>query len=198
MDARLGEAHPRHGRAHVRCRDPFIPPKGDSCLVKNIPVELLSRMFQFGTGGWANGDVQNLTTNHACTLERVSQSSSDARLPYPFFPTAVFPLCQHWRHAAISIASLWASISPVSQPPFQHVAALLERSKRLPIDLCVHFTSQEDGGPRITLLVARYTCTVDFLIMHSSMHYEITTKSIQLFAESVQNPNMHYENFYAL
>jgi hypothetical protein len=40
--------------------------------------------------------------------------------------------------------------------------------------------------------------TVDYLIMHSSMHYEITTKSIQLFAESVQNPNMHYENFYAL
>ena len=34
--------------------------------------------------------------------------------------------------------------------------------------------------------------------MHSSMHYEITTKSIQLFAESVQNPNMHYEIFYAL
>jgi hypothetical protein len=33
--------------------------------------------------------------------------------------------------------------------------------------------------------------TVDYLIMHSSMHYEITTKSIQLFAESVQNPNMH-------
>ena len=34
--------------------------------------------------------------------------------------------------------------------------------------------------------------------MHSSMYYEITTKSIQLFAESVQNPNMHYEIFYAL
>ena len=32
--------------------------------------------------------------------------------------------------------------------------------------------------------------------MHSSMHYEITTKSNQLFAESVQN-NMHYEIFYA-
>jgi hypothetical protein len=32
--------------------------------------------------------------------------------------------------------------------------------------------------------------------MHSSMHYEITTKSIQLFAESVQNPNMHYEIVY--
>ena len=45
---------------------------------------------------------------------------------------------------------------------------------------------------------AQELSTVDLLIMHSSMHYEITTKSIQLFAESVQNPNMHYEIFYAL
>ena len=30
------------------------------------------------------------------------------------------------------------------------------------------------------------------------MHYEITTKSNQLFAESVQNPNMHYEKVFCV
>jgi hypothetical protein len=42
------------------------------------------------------------------------------------------------------------------------------------------------------------TGTVDMLIMHSSMHYEIANKTRLFFAESVQNPNMHYELFYAL
>ena len=40
----------------------------------------------------------------------------------------------------------------------------------------------------ISLFKSMLGGTVDLLIMHSSMHYEITTKSIQLFAESVQNP----------
>jgi hypothetical protein len=61
------------------------------------------------------------------------------------------------------------------------------------VDLQVDTTvGGEPGNPTLN------EDTVDYLIMHSSMHYEITTKSIQLFAESVQNPNMHYENFYAL
>ena len=181
LHPRLGGEHPR--REDFRHRSPLIPPKGDSCPVKNIPVELLSRIFQFGTEDRAHGDVQDLTTNHACNepfrlergntddhgatdgeinteskaeegagdvdltddIEKIGQSSSDARLPHPF-PILVSHVCQHWRSAAVSTASLWTSItiSPVSQPQFQHVAALLKRSKCLPIDVCVHFRSQED------------------------------------------------------
>ena len=94
----------------------------------------------------------------------------------------------------------WLDIFPDSLEPqvmYIHSDGILvaQAAGGLPWDINV------DNSPTPEITQKQFTfltCTVDLPIMHSSMHYEITTKSIQLFAKSVQNPNMHYEIFYAL
>lgn len=142
------------------------------------------------------GDV-----HFADDTEEIGQPSGDApsRLLHPF-QTVVAHVCQHWRNAAISTASLWTSItiSPVSQPPYQHVVALLERSKRLLIDIRIRFGSEEhdihsplESTPAMTGLELLSSLLVAHI--HRWRSFEVWAVSLQqmyTFLHAVSHPTV--------
>ncbi|KAF8555627.1 hypothetical protein OG21DRAFT_1507524 [Imleria badia] len=155
----------------------FVPPRSDLRSTRNLPIEILSHVFEFGfeESDSLHGDAQEFKTNQCCedaelgNVENVIDSdgtvnqeneaeqetgregpthemreiSDGTRIPLSF-PIVVSHVCQHWRDAALSTASLWTNVivSPVSRPPYPHVAAFLERSKCLPIDIRVRLKPQ--------------------------------------------------------
>jgi hypothetical protein len=65
------------------------------------------------------------------------------------FQTVVSLVCSHWRNVAFSTPSLWTTIevTPEAHPPYQPVSMWLERSKGLPIDICVDCERLEAEPP---------------------------------------------------
>ncbi|KAF8432675.1 hypothetical protein L210DRAFT_1059319 [Boletus edulis BED1] len=89
----------------------FVPPKGGICLINNLPLELLSYIFTFGS------------------------TSFNVSLPFSF----VSRVCRRWRNIALLAPSLWTTIVVTlkARTSYKRVSTLLERSKSLPIDILV-------------------------------------------------------------
>ena len=218
LPVRLGGKPPsQQNCTRFRYHNPLIPPKGDSRPIKKLPIELLSRIFQFGTEDeWRRG-VQDPVTIRASSgsyyriqlgevddnapttdgIEQLTQSSSDARLTCPL-QIAVSHVCQVWRSAAISTASLWTNIivTPVSRPPYQQLTAFLERSKCLPINICLRFEPKKRILPstfEATHSVADLELLYSLLIpyVHRWRFVEVRTVSneqMYVFLSAVSDP----------
>ena len=109
--------------------NPFIPPKGDICFIKNLPPELLSRIFEVGS---AENDSEGDGEKNA---DAIGSSA-----PWLSFQIVVSHVCRHWRNVAISAPSLWTRIDVTleARPLYESVSTRLERSKGLPIDIHVN------------------------------------------------------------
>ena len=117
--------------------NPFVPPKGDICFIKNIPPELLSRIFEVGSEG---NDSEDDEGEEGDKEETDAIGSSDFPAPWLLFQIVVSHVCRHWRNVAFSTPSLWTSILVTleARPPYESVLTRLERSKGLPIDIYVN------------------------------------------------------------
>ncbi|KAG6379284.1 hypothetical protein JVT61DRAFT_11739 [Boletus reticuloceps] len=109
--------------------------------------------------------------NLADDVEHIGRPSSDVHLLLQLFLILVSHVCQHWRNLAISTPSLWTSISisPISRPPYQHLAIFLTRSKCLRLDIRIRLGSQERGVRRkieSTLSMAETKLLFSLLVVH--------------------------------
>ena len=131
--------------------NPFVPPKGDICFIKNLPPELLSRIFEVGS---AENDSEG---GGAEETDAIRSSAGPA--PWLSFQIVVSHVCRHWRNVAISAPFLWTRIDVTleERPPYESVSTRLERSKGLPIDIYVNcdvkLPSDADLGFLFPLLI---------------------------------------------
>ncbi|KAI6007495.1 hypothetical protein EDC04DRAFT_2582764 [Pisolithus marmoratus] len=79
------------------------------------------------------------------------RSGYDSELPsdsevLSSFQVIVSHVCRHWRTVALETPSLWTTIKVSSgdRPPFERVTAFLERSKSLPLDICIDSVFPDD------------------------------------------------------
>ncbi|KAF8432723.1 hypothetical protein L210DRAFT_3557703 [Boletus edulis BED1] len=121
--------------------NPFVPPKGGICLINNLPLELLSYIFAFGStdDGIENEEDTHDHHDHQTTDIFAESESSNVSLPFTF---VVSHVCRRWRNIALLTPSFWTTIVVTlkARPPYERVSTLLKRSKSLPIDIFV--TSQ--------------------------------------------------------
>lgn len=101
--------------------------------------------------GEQKGQIQEEKGEHETKV--IKEEGSDAeceRSEYPSglshnseiclpFQIVVSQVCRHWRTLALGTSSLWTRIevSCTHQPPYEQVIAFLERSKSLPLDICI-------------------------------------------------------------
>ncbi|KIJ61105.1 hypothetical protein HYDPIDRAFT_42886 [Hydnomerulius pinastri MD-312] len=119
--------------------NPFVPPKGDSCPINQLPPELLSVIFEVGAleGSVNQDDEDEITARYWNEFGEENQldkensdddvamtdgdatdddegsvmtGSSDAPDNWPPFQILVSHVCKHWRTVALSTPSLWTSI----------------------------------------------------------------------------------------
>jgi hypothetical protein len=145
------------GNLHLSStNDSFVPPK-DSCLVNNIPPEILSLIFEIGARSFEDEDfdeeegadevdsVTGGTPDKIRDGDDVSESASDSTIETMLpFEVLISHICQHWRAVALRTPSLWTKInvSPFESVFFERTKILLERSKSLPIDIGVDCRGQ--------------------------------------------------------
>ncbi|KAF8424448.1 hypothetical protein L210DRAFT_3568080 [Boletus edulis BED1] len=149
----------------------FVPPKGDVCLINNLPPELLGHIFELGSADDGIEDIppkddrkmanaKDIHDHDAEVKEDENEEgdkeefgdkdeSSQVSLPFRF---VVPQVCRHWRNIAMSTPALWTTIEVTSatRPPYEAVSMLLERSKSLPIDLylyCAFYKVKDDMEP---------------------------------------------------
>ncbi|KAI9464695.1 hypothetical protein HD554DRAFT_2026425 [Boletus coccyginus] len=138
------------------------PPKGDVCFINNLPPELLSRIFEVGSED-DNEDEDDMDTHdsdvemneeledHEDEDEPETDDEADSN-PIGFSDSVFAPfqilvsyVCRHWRNVAFSTPSLWTTIivPPEGRSPYELASTLLERSKCLPIDICIDCEPRE-------------------------------------------------------
>lgn len=196
--------HPKDEADHREAclNKPFmvtVPPKGDTCdtcPVKNLPPELLSRIFEFGgTDSHGTCQVENGNGHVLCDLvgifpEQIDTGSKGLTVDEFFGSSSSFQInvslvSRHWYNVAISTPSLWTTITcpslPYAYPSNTHLSNLLKRSNGLPIVIDLGRGCQPDAYPLLVPHVHRW---------HSVKAEFHSSESADAFLHAVSHPSI--------
>ena len=114
-----------------------VPLEGGHCQINQLPQEILSIIFKY------NIDLDNGYPQLEGLVEQDQGSDDDEASVVASeilaFQILISHVCRLWRNIVLDTPSLWTNISVTNMAclPYERVAAYLERSKSLPLDICI-------------------------------------------------------------
>ena len=204
-------------RSNVLQNNPLVSLPNGRCRINQLPPEILSIIFKHGvenrnspkpedlveeeqdscddeTPSSASSDLSEEEPD-SCNDETSSSASSDLSecLPFAFL---VSRICKLWRNVALEMPSLWTAIRVFNTEchPYERVVAYLERSKSLPLDICLDHLSREAlWSPSVENdnLKALLTLLVPHLSRWASIQFGVTCYDhMYTFLKAVSDPSV--------
>ena len=109
------------------------------------------------------------------------------------FQTIVSLVCRHWRNVAFSTPFLWTTIevTPEARPPYEPVSMWLQRSKGLPIDICVDCERLEVEPPSNADLKFLFSLLVPHIHRWRTMEISVEEyRHMYVFLSAVSDPSI--------
>ena len=121
----------------IPLNNPFVPLSDGRCQINQLPQKILSIIFRHSVD-LDNGYPQLhslVEQEHGSYHDETSTITSEILA----FELLISHVCRHWRNIALETPSLWTNISVTNTAclPYERVATYLERSKSLPLDICI-------------------------------------------------------------
>lgn len=130
-------------RSIILQNNPFVPLPNGRCRINQLPPEILSIIFKHGVDDSDSPEPEDLFEQEQVFCDDEKSSSV---LPECFpFEILVSCICKLWRNVALETPSLWTTITVLNTecPPYGRVAAYLERSNSISLDICLDYVSRE-------------------------------------------------------
>jgi len=163
-------------------KNPFVPFPDGHCRINRLSQQILSRIFKFGQ--W-----EDLVEQEQGSYDETSTVASQI----PAFELLISHVCRLWRNIALGTPSLWTTISVTITAclPYERVATYLERSKSLPLNICVAEGAQRSVSDEADNFGALLTLLVPHLSRWASIQVTVRRYDyIYTFLKAVSGPSV--------